>query len=224
MIPRAQASASGSHFTCLLELEQEAGILVPGKQPEQDPVGQLERAAGPGPLQLEQPPVLGDGPDVLDALGGRRRQAQQVAAPGPIVLLLLDDRQRRLGLHDGSVGGLDLRGTRSRAGPARVRVRYRIDGPAFSSSQVSGIRCWFGSSRSAPVAGRAKRRQNRLGGWQAEGTPARTESGGRPVPCLRTSSRHQRVSSAAASPQPPGTPRSCSRPAGSGRRLPAPLS
>ena len=54
------------------------------------------------------------------------------------------------------------------AGASSVSVRYRIEAPAFSSSQVSGIRCWLGSSRSAPgevgaetaakIEGRGRRR------------------------------------------------------------------
>ena len=62
----------------LLELEQKRRILVAAEQPEQHPVGQLERPAGAGPLELKQAAVLGDRPHVLDALRGRRCQPQQV--------------------------------------------------------------------------------------------------------------------------------------------------
>jgi hypothetical protein len=36
------------------------------------------------------------------------------------------------------------------SGASSRYVLYRMEGPAFSSSQVSGIRCSVGSSRNAP--------------------------------------------------------------------------
>ena len=38
------------------------------------------------------------------------------------------------------------------SGASSRYVLYRMEGPAFSSSQVSGIRCSVGSSRNAPGA------------------------------------------------------------------------
>src|SRR4029077_11467832 len=55
-----------------LVFEEKCRVFVPGKQPEQDPVGELDRAPVPGPGKLEQPAVLGDRPDVLDPLRGGR--------------------------------------------------------------------------------------------------------------------------------------------------------
>ena len=91
----------------LLELEEQGGVLVPAEQPEQHPVAQLERPARARPAQLEQAAILGNGADVLDALRGRRGQAEQVSAPDAGVLLLLDDRQRGLGFGHGGVGRRD---------------------------------------------------------------------------------------------------------------------
>ena len=62
----------GVAFHQFLELEEEGGVLVPGEEPEEHPVGQLEGAARAWPLQLQQAPVVGDGADVLDPLGRAR--------------------------------------------------------------------------------------------------------------------------------------------------------
>ena len=107
MISRAQSTASGIRLDQLLELEQQGGVLVTGEQPEEHPVGELEGTPGPGPAELEQPPVLGDGADVLDALGGGRGEAEEVPAPDPGILLLLHHRERGLGLGHRQVGRFD---------------------------------------------------------------------------------------------------------------------
>ena len=173
MFSRAQRLGLRVPLHQLLELEQEGGILVPREQPEEHPVGQLERASGAGPLELEQPPVLGMVPTSLMPWAPTG-QDREVPAPGAGILLPLDHRQRGLGLGHRHVGGRDrLRGGVSGWGQS-VRVRYRIDGPAFSSSQVSGIRCWCGSSRSAP-GWEGKRPQNR----------GRGPAGGRAAALLR---------------------------------------
>ena len=103
----------------LLELEEQRGVLVPGEQPEEHPVGQLEGAAWRGATELEQAPVVGDGADVLDPLGWGGSEAQEVAAPGAGILLLLHHRHRGLRLAHRLVGGLDAPpASRTRPGPA----------------------------------------------------------------------------------------------------------
>ena len=91
----------------LLKLEEERGVFVPGKQPEEHAVGELEGPAASRPLELEQPAVLGDGADVLDPERRRGGEAEEVTAPDPGVLLLLHDRERRLGFGDRGVGRRD---------------------------------------------------------------------------------------------------------------------
>jgi len=74
------------------ELELEERIVIPGEQPEEDAIRQLVRPRRPRDPKLEQPPVLRNRSDVLDPILGRWGQKQQVAAPDPVVLLLLDHR------------------------------------------------------------------------------------------------------------------------------------
>jgi len=99
-----------------LELEEERRILVTGEQPEQQAVGELERPSVPRPPQLQQPAVLRDGPDVLDALGRRRGEPKQVGGPDAGLLLLLRDGYCRPGCGNGSVGLSERLGRRIAVG------------------------------------------------------------------------------------------------------------
>jgi len=91
----------------LLELEEKGGVLIPRQQSKKQSVSQLEWATSPWPLQLDESAILGDGANVLDALGRRRPQAQQVATPDACILLPLSYRQRGLGVQDGGLRGCD---------------------------------------------------------------------------------------------------------------------
>jgi hypothetical protein len=75
-------------------------VFVAREQPEQHPVGQFVGPSRAGHPELEQAPVLWDGSDVLDAVLGGRRQAEEVPPPDPVVLLLLDDRLGLFRLED----------------------------------------------------------------------------------------------------------------------------
>jgi hypothetical protein len=89
----------------LLELEQQLRIAVARKQSVQQPAGELERAAFLVPTQLDQPAVLMNRADILDAGCLVGRDTEQIAAPDARVLLLLGDLAgRRVGLELGSQG------------------------------------------------------------------------------------------------------------------------
>jgi hypothetical protein len=56
---------------------------------------------------LQESPVLRNGPDVLDSLGGRSGESQKVSTPDAGILLLFDYGESGFGLGDRKVGGLD---------------------------------------------------------------------------------------------------------------------
>ena len=93
----AQIVYPSSPLAPFLEFEKEAGVLVPGEQPVQQSIRELERTCGAEKAQLEQATVLRDSPDVLDPLGRGRGDPEQVTAPRAVLLLLLDYRLDRLG-------------------------------------------------------------------------------------------------------------------------------
>lgn len=142
----------------LLELEEERWVLIPGEKPKQDSVCQLEGTSCPGPLQLQQTPVLGDRPNVFDPLGYRGRKPEEVPAPDSGVLLLLDYGQRRLRFGDRQVGCLDdlRRGVALRG---QLAIRAVSDGGA-AVFQQPGER--------DPVLRRKFQNRSRRDGWQAE--------------------------------------------------------
>ena len=97
------------------ELELQKGILIPRKQPEEDPIAELEGPAAAGVPELQEPAILRDRPHVLDAVLGIGCEAEQVATPDSVVLLLLDDRLGQLRFGDRCLlGGKRLRSQTAR--------------------------------------------------------------------------------------------------------------
>jgi len=126
----------------LLVLEQEGGVLIPGEQPEQQPVRQLEGPCRGGQAQLDQATVLRDGAYILDPLSGGDGDPQEVAAPGAVVLLLLGDRldsPRAFQSGSGMFDGLRGDGTgRSQFSERTIADRFASMGeqPAYRNSVI----------------------------------------------------------------------------------------
>ena len=106
-----------------LELEEQARVFITREQPEQQPVGQLERPAGSGIAELEQAPVLGDGADVLDAVTDRGLESEQVRSPDARVLLLSGNGSDLPGGQDGGLEEVEPR----LAGGGQVAERPEAD-------------------------------------------------------------------------------------------------
>ena len=77
-----------------LKLDQQLRGLVARQQPEEEPLGQPERAHIGRPPQLEQPPVLKDRSRLLPPEGFGRARPNEVAPPQPCIPLLAGDRVR----------------------------------------------------------------------------------------------------------------------------------
>jgi hypothetical protein len=105
-----------------LEFEEEPRILIARQEPEKEPLGELERPRPWRPGKLQEPPVLRDRADFLDAVLGGGRKAEEVPAPDAGLLLALDDGERRLRLGDGILRGLNGRGIRAGRGKLDERA------------------------------------------------------------------------------------------------------
>jgi hypothetical protein len=153
-----------------------------------------------GPFQLQQAAILRDGSHVLDSLGRRCGQAQEVATPDAVILLFFDNRKSCLGFDDGLVSGLYYfrRGVALWSQfPVRA-IPDRGPGVLEQPGERDPVLCGKFQNRSRRVGGRP-------GGGKDSGRKVRRE-GRKAVPTSRR-----------ASPQPPETPRSCSTPAGQER-------
>ena len=88
-----------------LELDQQLGRLIPREQPEQEPLGQPERAQVRRPPQLEEPAVLEDRARLLPAERFERSGPDEVAPPKPAVPLLARDGVSGLVVENGLTQG-----------------------------------------------------------------------------------------------------------------------
>ena len=71
-------------------LKQENGVLISGKNPVEQPVGEPEGALVGWYPELQEMTVLCHCPDIFDALCLRGDDAENVASPGAVGTLLLD--------------------------------------------------------------------------------------------------------------------------------------
>ena len=144
----------------LLIFEEQGRVFVAREEAEQHPVGQLERSGRVGPAQLHQAAVLGNRPDVLDALGGGRSEAEEILAPDPRVLLLPGHGKRGLRLEDGRLRS--RQGVR-RDGPGRGKFGVganpdAVPGMLAEPGEGDAMTAWQVQNRLPDEDGRRKRR------------------------------------------------------------------